>query len=113
MWLKFKHFLQNDGWFLVVLLICVGLMSFALGQRSVMTDVPSGQNATVLFYEAPAVSSFSSGAGASVVASRSGSRYYFADCGGVERIKPANRITFTSSWEAEAAGYTQAANCSP
>ena len=45
------------------------------------------------------------------VASRNGKKYYLTWCGGVSRIKPENLISFASTEEAQARGYTPAANC--
>ncbi len=45
------------------------------------------------------------------VASKTGSKYYRASCGAVSRIKEENKVWFDSAAEAEAAGYTKAANC--
>lgn len=46
-----------------------------------------------------------------LVASKSGSRYYPADCPAAKRIKPENLISFKTAALAEAAGYRPAANC--
>lgn len=45
------------------------------------------------------------------VASKNGTKYYAATCTGAARIKPDNQIWFASAVDAEAAGYTKAANC--
>ncbi len=49
----------------------------------------------------------------SVVASSKGTKYHYLNCPGAKQISEANKITFTSAKEAEAAGYTRAANCKP
>ncbi len=49
--------------------------------------------------------------GGKLVASRNGKKYYLPWCGGVDRIKPENLISFASAAEARARGYTPAANC--
>ncbi len=46
-----------------------------------------------------------------VAASRQGKRYYYLWCGGLARIKEANRRWFESAAQAEAAGYTLASGC--
>ncbi|KKU19526.1 MAG: hypothetical protein UX53_C0004G0025 [Candidatus Azambacteria bacterium GW2011_GWB2_46_37] len=46
-----------------------------------------------------------------VVASRNGTKYHLPSCSGAKQIKPENKITFSSSKEAEAAGYEPASNC--
>lgn len=45
------------------------------------------------------------------VASKNGTRYYLPSCGGVKRINEENKVWFATKSEAEAAGYTPAANC--
>lgn len=50
-------------------------------------------------------------AGGQYVASKNGEKYYLPWCGGVSRIKEENKVWFASKAEAEAAGYTPAANC--
>ncbi len=50
-------------------------------------------------------------AGGEVVASKSGTKYYFPWCGTVKRIKEENKIWFPNREAAEAAGYEPAANC--
>ncbi len=49
--------------------------------------------------------------GGEVVASRSGTKYYFPWCGTVKRIKEENKVWFASREAAEAAGYEPASNC--
>lgn len=46
-----------------------------------------------------------------VLASKNGKKFYYPWCSGVSRIKEVNRVYFASANEAQAAGYTQAANC--
>lgn len=46
-----------------------------------------------------------------IVASKKGTKYHFPWCSGAKSIKAENRITFDSEAEAQAAGYTLAANC--
>ncbi len=50
-------------------------------------------------------------AGGEVVASKTGTKYYFPWCGTVKRIKEENKVWFPSREAAEAAGYEPAANC--
>jgi len=49
--------------------------------------------------------------GGQYVASRSGSKYHLPWCSGAKNISEANKIWFASKEEAEAKGYTAAANC--
>lgn len=46
-----------------------------------------------------------------IVASKNGKKYYFEHCSGVKRIKEANKIWFSSEFEAKKAGLTLASNC--
>lgn len=47
----------------------------------------------------------------SIVASKSGTKYYYLWCNGVQKISVANRIYFSSQEEAKAAGYTPSTTC--
>ncbi|MEK7568699.1 MAG: hypothetical protein AAB497_01125 [Patescibacteria group bacterium] len=46
-----------------------------------------------------------------LVASKSGKKYYYPWCAGVQKIKEENRIYFASKSEAETRGYTPSATC--
>lgn len=48
-----------------------------------------------------------------VVGSSKGTKYHYLHCSGAKQISEKNKITFSSTAAAEAAGYTLAANCSP
>lgn len=50
-------------------------------------------------------------AGQNFIASKTGTKYYPADCGGVSRIKPENRIYFATEQDAQAKGYTRTNTC--
>lgn len=45
------------------------------------------------------------------VSSTNSDKYHFITCSGAKRIKPQNRIYFSSIQEAENRGYTPAKNC--
>ena len=47
-----------------------------------------------------------------VVASKSGTKYYYPWCSGVSKIKEENKVWFLSIEDAKTAGLTPAANCS-
>lgn len=47
----------------------------------------------------------------SFVGSKSGKTYYPAGCGGINRIKPENRVYFTSEEIAQQAGYQRTSTC--
>ncbi len=104
--------------FIVLLIILVGLSSFGLGRLSAL----SSREVPVSIYQAPSSLAAedrtkTSGVSlrersvAAVVASKNGTKYHFPHCSGASRISEANRIEFPSSQEAEAAGYSLAANC--
>jgi hypothetical protein len=46
-----------------------------------------------------------------IIASKNGKRYYYKNCGGVNRIKTENRIYFETEQQAEAKGLTLASGC--
>lgn len=46
-----------------------------------------------------------------IIASKNGTKYYFKNCSGSNRIKPENIINFESEDDAIRAGYTLAKNC--
>lgn len=48
-----------------------------------------------------------------VIVSKNGLRYHYLHCGSGNRIKEENKIVFRTPEDAEAAGYTLAANCKP
>ncbi len=114
---------------LPAIVLLVGLSAFGLGRLSVLgegsprliirmsdgtTQAPrqgSGQAAAVgkAVNSAPSPSQV---ANVGVyVASKSGTKYYLPSCAGVARIKEENKVWFTTAGEAQAAGYTAAANC--
>ena len=49
--------------------------------------------------------------GEQVVASKNGTKYHYPWCAGAKQIAEKNKITFASTEEARAKGYTPAANC--
>lgn len=50
-------------------------------------------------------------AGGQLVASKSGTKYYFPWCSGAARIAEANKVWFASAEEAKSKGYSPASNC--
>lgn len=46
-----------------------------------------------------------------IVASKNGSKYYFASCSGAKRISEKNKIFFNTTEDARSAGFTPATNC--
>lgn len=113
--------------FPAVLIIVVGVASFGLGRLSVgemAADTPQeafsaytrilpsegpseGENGAS---EAPREVTASSTEKA-YVASKNSTKYHLPWCSGALRIAEENKVWFASKEEAEAAGYTPAANC--
>jgi len=123
---KLKSLLSDDAFFYAILLILVGMVSFALGRYSVIGELPnriSDNNKTgIVFVNAATDTSpafftvenrfvESNTKNIKVMASSKGTRYYPLDCKAGKRIKEENRIFFASPALAEAAGYLPAANC--
>lgn len=113
MYEKFKLLISNETFFLAILLVLVAIISFGLGRNSVVSFVNTAQDqAGVIFHESEAMDDVhDDGVMIQVVASKTGSKYHLPDCPGATRIKDENKLYFDSYELAEAAGYTQAANC--
>jgi len=111
----------NNDLFIVFLIILVGTASFGLGKLSALEKkkVPI----SVLKTEKAIVENVNVNQSASkvsiveqkgiIVASKSGTKYYYPLCSGVARIKEENKVWYSSIKEAESVGLTLAANCSP
>ncbi len=121
MYEKFKSLIANDTFYIAILLILVGLVSFGLGRESVKGQVsgpaPSAP-AGVIFTDSKLNLASSTSkvetetkADIRIVASKSGTKYHALDCPGALQIKEQNKIYFESEELAKAAGYTPAANC--
>ncbi len=128
---KLKSFIADDGFYMAALLILVSLASFGLGRQSIIETEPVKaieNKSSVILSESvktapnlaptpieniPEEESVTGAAevDGEVVASKSGTKYHLPTCSGAKTIKPENLITFTSREEAEASGYTPAANC--
>lgn len=103
---------------LAVVMLMVALGSFYLGRLSAS---PSSQPpATIVTDKQPAstflgTESLKNGEQGpiegGVVASRTGTKYYFPWCGSAQNISDSNKIWFQTTKEARAAGYLPAANC--
>jgi len=80
--------------YLSVVLVLVAVASFGLGRQSVTAVTESGEaNEPARMVEA------------------AGKAYHLPHCSGAKSISEANKITFATKAEAEAAGYRPAANC--
>lgn len=105
---------------LPLIVVLVALAAFGLGRLSVLEE----QKGTITIYApneaavgrtiakptAPAPEKAAI-VEKNFVASLNGTKYYAATCAGAARIKPENQTWFTTAADAEAAGYTKAANC--
>lgn len=126
MWEKFKSIAQTEQMFLSVVVVLVGVISFGLGRQSLHMPTPVSQSANVQLAPEPFILSSDTTAvraaeaitsplepvdAGRLVASKSGSRYHLPDCPSAKQIKESNKVFFASAAEAEAAGYTKAANC--
>jgi hypothetical protein len=110
------------------LLIAVGVVSFILGRVSAGEAIvaPTGQKSIVIEVKenmgdtSPSntldqtPTSLETGEGNTegvYVGSKNGTKYHLPWCSGAKRIKEENKVWFLTKEEAEAAGYTPAANC--
>lgn len=105
---------------LPAVVVLVGLSAFGLGrlsapphQAGLVIRLPDGstQPAAVYRADAPAAAAGASAGEGAYVASKSGTKYYLPSCSGASRIKEENKVWFATLAEAQAAGYTAAANC--
>jgi hypothetical protein len=118
---------QNKDIFVVLTVILVALASFGLGRLSkieenrepvTIENIGGDTGGSAVFQNSlPASASLSAKSiqappiGKNYVASKNGAKYYLSWCGGVSRISEANKVWFATKAEAEAAGFTPAANC--
>lgn len=95
--------------YVIGIMVMVGLASFALGRLSV---IEQDGKATVSYpEEVVRRAERSVSENTTIVASRRGTRYYYSWCSGAENLSPANLIEFESVEDARRAGYTPATNC--
>ena len=109
-----------EAYVLPAILILIGLSAFGLGRLSTAGEegprliirMPDGTTQTAAAYQ-PAASAAKSAplTSGSYVASKSGTKYYLPSCSGVSKIKEENKVWFATVAEAQASGYTAAANC--
>ncbi len=98
---------------IISILILASSASFGLGYLAGLDAGGQGINSTSLpqgGVETQGVSLATTTTG-QVVASKNGTKYYLPSCSGVDKISDANKVWFTSTSVAAAAGYTPAANC--
>jgi hypothetical protein len=102
----FDAFLGDWGLFLLLVLLCIG--SFALGRLSALIEA----RPLITLAAAPSKKAvLPLKMGGLLVASWSGSVYYYPWCTGAQSIKPENQRWFADEKSAQAAGYRAAKNC--
>ncbi len=111
---KFKAFLSDDTLFYGTLMVLMAVASFGLGRHSVVPGTAVAQPASIILSETTppergvGMAARSSG---QFVGSKNSDKYHHTSCPGASRIKDENKVWFASQAEAEAAGYSLAANC--
>jgi len=132
---KLKSLLADDAIYMALLVVGVGILAFILGRLSVIPTTQQNNitvnplalcptmvcatNEGALSEPAPAPVAVASGVSAPVVvpvtapyvASKSSTKYHHISCPGAKQIKEENKIYFNSPQQAQAAGYSKAANC--
>ena len=111
MWQKIKGVLDVGigEWGIAALVFLVGLAAFGLGRLSALEEVrPVVSIERAETIKAPRQGMY---AGGLVVASRTGSAYYYPWCGGADKILSKNQVWFQSEEAATRAGYRPAKNC--
>jgi hypothetical protein len=109
-WLSIKNCIEGflEGWGGATILVLLALSAFALGRLSILEEVRE----PVSFSRAPFLASPRALApGGLIVASRSGTAYYYPWCAGAEKIQEANKRWFQNEEEARRAGFRPAKNC--
>jgi hypothetical protein len=98
---------------IVLIIILVGTASFGLGKLSALEKkkTPISVYKTQESMVATVFSSIPKEDKGLVVASKSGTKYYYPWCSGVSKIKEENKVWFNTIEEARAKGLTPASNC--
>jgi hypothetical protein len=115
--LKIKLLLQNDRFFISVLIILVGVTSFGLGRLSIDKDskTPITIKNTKISTEKPVsdkgLVNTKTDENSGFVASKNGTKYHFPWCAGAKQISAENKIFFATKEEAKNAGFSPAQNC--
>lgn len=118
---KINLALHDEAFYSACILVVVSLASFGLGRQSVVgqgsmetmgtvtsTTVRPASFAPEQMTETVLVTGTST---VQYVASKNGTKYHLPWCSGAQRISEENKVWFTSKEDAEAAGYSPAANC--
>jgi len=117
-----KGFKIKDDLYIIAILILVGFASFGLGKISnyekdktpiSILKTREAMIATVMESQTSTNSAqdTSKRTNVIVVASKSGTKYYYPWCTGVNRIKEENKVWFNSIESAKGAGLTPASGC--
>jgi len=108
----------KDDLYIVIIILLVGTASFGLGKLSSyekgktpisILNTKEAMYATVL--ENTSKTNQPAQTSGEVVASKSGTKYYYPWCTGVSKIKEDNKVWFKSIEDARLAGLTPASNC--
>lgn len=116
-WQKFKSWEGRVTVVLALLMVIVAVVSFVSGRMSVVLSEENNKPYIPIQAQVIAPTELVSPITASdvktggYVASKSGTKYHLPWCGSAQQIKESNKIWFATKAEAEAAGYTPAANC--
>lgn len=126
---RMQEFFKSQDFFLAAIFILASVISFCLGRLSVeeaqdkivpILPEASEESAPSLDIVHAATQTVPLSASArsadtsitsSYVASKNGTKYHLPWCAGASQIKEENKIWFKTKAEAEAAGYSPAANC--
>ena len=117
----------KDDLYIILLIILVGTASFGLGKISAyeknkapiaILKTQEALTASVLDSQTQYPVTSTQGTATNntqtngeVVASKSGTKYYYPWCSGVSRIKEENKVWYKTIDEAKAVGLTPASNC--
>ncbi len=116
MYQKLKDFIATDVYFFSFLIVLVSVLSFGLGRLSMQEHIGT-QSATVALTSQPEKEAVANTPATHTetenqfVGSKNGTKYHALWCPGAKQIKETNKVYFASPEEAQAKGYTPAANC--
>lgn len=96
-----------DDLFVALVIVLVSIIAFSFGRLSASSAPERGLE--IVSGEVP-VSEVAKSTGP-YVASKTGSKYHLVSCSSANSIKEENKVYFSTKEEAEAFGYTPAANC--
>lgn len=110
---KIKYFFASTHFqevFVILLILCVGLVGFGLG---ILSERQQNKQEVYIQENSEVNKDMSSISIAQnpIVASRSGTKYYFLWCSGSNRIKESNKIYFKDEKQARKRGLLPASNC--